>query len=263
MKIEIGDRKKNALLKRDELTVSIDHSGKATPNRKEIMDGIAKEIKAKAENIIVTKITTHGGTSVSTASVYAYSRKEDIPEWKLKKFAARLGKIKGQAKPPEETKPEAPAAEPSEEAKPAEAAAEEAKPEETKPAEQPSGEATPEKESSEEKKPEEAKPSREDKECVEWQRNPRKRREGKRRRGQARSTSPSSPAIITRYPEIPSPGRGSTAPGAVRGPGSATTRAGYTAASAATPNPKGNQRTSPVRLLVSQQHRISHFLSFA
>ena len=124
MKMEITDKRKNALMKRDEVLVSIDHAGKPTPNRKEITNEAAKALKTKPENLIVTKITTPGGSTISTVKVYSYSKKDDIPEWKVKKFTERVAKIKG-TKPPEPKLEEKPAEEaPAAEEKPAEAAQE-------------------------------------------------------------------------------------------------------------------------------------------
>lgn len=111
MKFEIRDKKKNTLMKREEVLVSISHMGKATPNRKDVMDEVARLLKTKSENLIVTRITTPGGSTLSEARVYSYSRKEDIPEWRVKRFEARISKIKG-GKQEAEKAPEAPAEEP-------------------------------------------------------------------------------------------------------------------------------------------------------
>ncbi len=154
MKYEMKDKWKNSLMKRDEVLVSIEHSGEATPNRKEVMGEVAKLLKTKPENLIVTRISTPGGSTITEVKIYSYFRKEDIPEWKVKKFNERIAKIKGPAPPPEKP-PEAvkldsaPEDEPKEDAKPAES---EAVPEGEKPDEVP-------KPTEEEPKKEEIKPS--------------------------------------------------------------------------------------------------------
>lgn len=154
MKFEIKDRKKNALMKREEVRVSIDHSGKPTPNRKHTMDEIAKLLKTRPENLIVTKITTPGGSTLSDARVYSYSKKDDIPEWKAKKFTERMAKLKSsdggaksEAKPTLKGIPQG--AQAGEEPKPTEASAEE----------KPEGEAKIEESPSEEPKKEEPNPA--------------------------------------------------------------------------------------------------------
>ena len=168
------DRWKNSLMKRDEVLVCIDHAGKPTPNRKEVMGEVAKLLKTKPENLIVTRISTPGGSTITEVKVYSYLRKEDIPEWKIKKFDGRVAKIKGPAPPPEkaaeavktdsapegeqkdDAKPEGSEAAPAEE-KP-EAPAEESKPPAAPSEEKPAGEA----EKTEEPKPED-RPTKEDK----------------------------------------------------------------------------------------------------
>ena len=178
MKFDIKDKKKNPLMKRDEVIVSIDHAGKATPNRLLVLSEIAKLVKNKPENIIINRITTPGGSTVSEVKVFSYSKKDDIPEWRLKKMEQRASKKKGKEEPkpaPEgEPKPEGEVAqEPAQEKpeqeeskesgqageKPEEASQEGEKPAEEKKEEKPSEDAGKPAES-----PEEGKPSPEDKE---------------------------------------------------------------------------------------------------
>jgi ribosomal protein S24E len=183
VKLEIRERKRNALMKREEATVSIEHGGKATPNRRQVLAEVAKLLGARPEGIIIDRIITPGGRTTSEARVLAYSRKEDVPAWRLKRMEQRLAKTKkAEERPPEkpeeakpEEKEEAPAEKPEEPKteKPAEAsggeagqgaASEEAPKEgsgsEEKPAE---GEKTPEeapKEEQERPKPEEKEPGK-------------------------------------------------------------------------------------------------------
>jgi ribosomal protein S24E len=171
MKYELKDRKKNALMKRDEAVVAINHEGKSTPNRKDVMSEAAKLLKTKPENLVVTKISTSGGSSCSDAKIYVYSKKEDIPEWRVKKFEARIAKIKPPKPLPSENKPaepkagEAPAP-PAEGEAPASVAEEvkEEAPSEEKSSEEHVKEESPadEKKDDSEEKPKEDKPSSED-----------------------------------------------------------------------------------------------------
>jgi ribosomal protein S24E len=113
MKFEFQERRKNALMKREEITVSISHSGKGTPNRPAVMDEVAKMLKTKTENIIVTKISTPGGSTVSKANVFSYSSKEDIPAWRIKKIGGRISRLnaKREERPKEGETREGPAEE--------------------------------------------------------------------------------------------------------------------------------------------------------
>ncbi len=94
MKLDIKERKKNALMKREEALISIEHGGKATPARKHILDEVAKLLNAKPEGIIINRIITRGGKARSEANVFAYPKKEDVPAWRLKKMEYRLSRTK-------------------------------------------------------------------------------------------------------------------------------------------------------------------------
>lgn len=154
MKLEIKERKRNPLMKREDVLITIDHEGKATPNRAQLMEDVAKLLKTRKENIVVNRIITAGGSTLSEAKVFSYSRKDDIPEWRHKKMEARMSKKKGgEPKPAEAAPQEAPKEEkPSEEAKPSEEPTkEEPKPEES-PTEDKKEESNPEGEKPPEKK---------------------------------------------------------------------------------------------------------------
>jgi ribosomal protein S24E len=127
MKFEIKDRKRNPLMKREEAMISIEHSDKATPNRKQILDEASKLFKVRPDAIIIDRIITQGGRPRSDVKVLVYSKKEYIPAWRLAKMEQRMAKKK------EEKPPEAPPAEKPEE-KPEEALAE--KPNEEVPSEE-------------------------------------------------------------------------------------------------------------------------------
>lgn len=148
MKIQILEQKKNPLLKREELSVSIEHPGKATPSRREILPELAKVLKSKEELLIIDKIFSVYGRNVSEARILAYKNKNEIPKEKLEKMKGRMMEKKkaapaeapapAEGKPEEapkegeakEEKPESPKDE-----KPAEEAPAEEKPKEEKPAE--------------------------------------------------------------------------------------------------------------------------------
>jgi ribosomal protein S24E len=94
MALKIDSHKKNALLKRDEYWVSMDHEGKATPKRAEMLDEIAGAIKAHKENIIVDKIFSKSGKAASSVRVLAYHNAADIPVAKMEKMKKRMGLAK-------------------------------------------------------------------------------------------------------------------------------------------------------------------------
>jgi len=136
MSMKISDQKKNPLMKREEVWVSFEHTGKATPTRKDMLTEISKALKSKEELVIIDKIFTDKGVAESKAKVFVYKKKEDIPKDKLDKMQRRMNKKKkgaaateeapkAEAKP--EEKKEEPKTEEKAEKKPAEATKEEAK----------------------------------------------------------------------------------------------------------------------------------------
>jgi ribosomal protein S24E len=141
MKMEIIKDKKNPAMKRDEHLISLEHKGKATPSRAEIMKDVAKLLKTREELIIVDKIISNKGVQSSVVYVLSYRKKDDVPRYKLDKMKARMDKAKAKQQAAKEKAPEAP----KEEEKPEEAAAE-------------TGEQAKEEETAEEPKQEEQKP---------------------------------------------------------------------------------------------------------
>lgn len=132
-KMEIVDQKKNPLMKREEVVFSLEHKGKATPSRMDMIKEIASKLNVKEDLLIIDRIISAKGNSKSSVKVLTYKKADDIPKGKLDKMKARLEKAKKKAA---EAKPEKKPAEAKEEATEAkeEKPAEEAKPEE-KPAE--------------------------------------------------------------------------------------------------------------------------------
>jgi ribosomal protein S24E len=92
MKMEVRGQRKNPLMKREEVMISVDHSGKATPQRAELIEEVAKKLKASKDLIIVDKIFSASGRSESSVKVLVYKKKEDIPKGKLDKMGAKLEK---------------------------------------------------------------------------------------------------------------------------------------------------------------------------
>jgi len=152
MKMEILEHKKNPLMKREEVVFSVDHDGKATPSRKDLLKEIAKRLKAKEDLLIIDRIFTSAGDSKSSMKVLVYKKPGDIPKGKLEKMKARMERKKEPKPEKEEAKPEEKkevAEEAKEEVK--EEKAEEEKPEE-KAEEAGRGEKETEKKTEEEKK---------------------------------------------------------------------------------------------------------------
>lgn len=121
MKFEMLKEKKNPAMKRDEHLISLEHKGKATPSRPEIMKEVAKLLKTKEELIIIDKILSNKGVQSSKVYVLSYRKRDEMPKYKLDKMKERMEKIKpkkaAEEKPAEAEQPkeEQPVEEPKQE----------------------------------------------------------------------------------------------------------------------------------------------------
>ena len=131
MSVKILERKKNPLLKREEVYAVFEHAGKPTPSRPDILPFLEKVLNVKKDLILIHKIFSVKGKGESKVKVFVYSKKEDIPKDKLEIIQRRMKKAKKEK--PAETAGEAGKEEEPEEEKGGEpAAGEEGKSEEGK-----------------------------------------------------------------------------------------------------------------------------------
>jgi len=147
--MEIGERHKNPLLKRDEVEVIIDHKGKPTPSRHDLVKDMAKKLHAKENLIIINKIHTIRGKNESKVTAFIYHKEDDIPKGLLEASKKRMKAPKA--------KEAAPADKPAEEGKEAQNDSPAEKPAEEAPKEEKKEEEAPKEEPKEEPKPEEKK----------------------------------------------------------------------------------------------------------
>ncbi|MCD6496586.1 MAG: hypothetical protein J7K54_04915 [Candidatus Aenigmarchaeota archaeon] len=112
MKTEIISEKDNPLMKRKEYWLMVDHAGKETPNRHDLLPAIAKKLGSKEDLTLLDKIFTERGAAQSRVKVMVYSKKDDVPagklarqERKVKKFLEKSAKT-GKAESAEEPQPE-------------------------------------------------------------------------------------------------------------------------------------------------------------
>ena len=94
MAAKVEQHKKNPLLKREEAWIMIEHEGKATPKRIDIIEEAAKAMKADKGLMIIDKIFSREGKAASSARVFVYAKKEDIPAAKAEKMKRRMGLAK-------------------------------------------------------------------------------------------------------------------------------------------------------------------------
>jgi len=72
MEIKILQEKNNPLLKRKELLLEIDHTGRATPSREELTSELMKMFNKEKEKIVIDYILSSRGQPKAKAKVKIY-----------------------------------------------------------------------------------------------------------------------------------------------------------------------------------------------
>lgn len=115
MKFEIVNQKKNPLLKREEVMLTVKHEGKPTPSRVDLLSPLSKELKSNKDLVLIDKIFSVKGSQTSQIKAFVFEKKEDIPKEKLEVVKKRMEKSKEKAEEKKEAAPQeagkAPAAE--------------------------------------------------------------------------------------------------------------------------------------------------------
>jgi len=112
MEFKVKQDTYNALLKRKELSLDVEHENQGSPSRTSLRDAVAAKYTTKAENVFVVEIETKTGTQYSVCQVQVYDDPEAAKKVVPKHIQIRnlpseeRKKIKEQSKKPEE-KPKA------------------------------------------------------------------------------------------------------------------------------------------------------------
>ena len=77
MEITITERKENPVLKREEITFTIEHEGENTPSREVIASKLAAIVNADKDRTILKKIKTQFGKHEAIGKANLYPTKED------------------------------------------------------------------------------------------------------------------------------------------------------------------------------------------
>lgn len=108
MKIKVGDKLNNELLRRVEVSFEVDHEGAATPSRLSVRDKLAAKLSREPELVVIPRFKTRFGKGVSKGVAHVYKTEEDLkdvePRYILKRFAAKEEPAEG--KKEEESKKE-------------------------------------------------------------------------------------------------------------------------------------------------------------
>lgn len=76
MKIKISSRKRNDLLKRREITFTVDHEKTGTPSRSEVRERIAAMTNASIDCVYIRKMETKTGFTVAVGEANIYDSAE-------------------------------------------------------------------------------------------------------------------------------------------------------------------------------------------
>lgn len=104
MELKIVNEVENKLLKRKEVTLSVDHIRGSTPSRKDLLTHLAKLFKTEESLILPAQIVSVGGSTKSNITAFIYSKKEDIPPHIAEKLSKRGAKGKKPEAAPEPQK---------------------------------------------------------------------------------------------------------------------------------------------------------------
>ena len=92
MQVKITSEKSNPLLKRREITFSVEHGQTgSTPPRADVRKAVADALKVNTDLVFVRKFETRTGTHVALGKAYVYDSKEHAivvePEFIVKRYS--------------------------------------------------------------------------------------------------------------------------------------------------------------------------------
>lgn len=74
MEIKVLQEKNNPLLKRKEIMLEIDHTGKATPSREQLLSELTKIFNVEREKIVIDYILSQRGYPKAKAKIKIYEK---------------------------------------------------------------------------------------------------------------------------------------------------------------------------------------------
>ncbi len=89
MKVEIVSKKRNDLLKRNEVKFRITHEEGGTPSRVEVRQKLAASLDAEEERILVSKYETKTGSMITVGEANVYDSVEQAKATEPKYIIAR------------------------------------------------------------------------------------------------------------------------------------------------------------------------------
>ena len=89
MELEIAEKNDNPLLHRQEVRIIIKHENKGTPKRKEVIQSLSEQLKAKKDLIIIDHVKNRYGKTESLGYAKIYANIEALNRIETKPSIAR------------------------------------------------------------------------------------------------------------------------------------------------------------------------------
>lgn len=114
MELEIAEKNDNPLLHRQEIQIVIKHENKGTPKRKEVIQNLSEQLKAKKDLIVIDHLKNKYGKTETQGYAKIYANIEALNRIETKPSIAR--QKPSEKKPPKAKKTKKEETEPVEEA---------------------------------------------------------------------------------------------------------------------------------------------------
>ena len=114
MELEIAEKNDNPLLHRQEIQIVIRHENKGTPKRKEVIQNLSEQLKAKKDLIVIDHLKNKYGKTETQGYAKIYANAEALNRIETKPSIAR--QKPSEKKPPKAKKTKKEKTEPVEEA---------------------------------------------------------------------------------------------------------------------------------------------------
>ena len=114
MELEIAEKNDNPLLHRQEIQIVIKHENKGTPKRKEVIQNLSEQLKAKKDLIVIDHLKNKYGKTETQGYAKIYANIEALNRIETKPSIAR--QKPSEKKPPKAKKTKKEKTEPVEEA---------------------------------------------------------------------------------------------------------------------------------------------------
>ena len=89
MELEIAEKNDNPLLHRQEIQIVIKHENKGTPKRKEVIQNLSEQLKAKKDLIVIDHLKNKYGKTETLGYAKIYANIEDLNRIETKPSIAR------------------------------------------------------------------------------------------------------------------------------------------------------------------------------